>query len=151
MSQHRFWKDDPACIVAAFRDHLSSTTVKTFHAVIREHQSDVVQRSCVGYIHEGTVTSRRALKAIGKMIGDRELRMDAWVCCIAGSGFWAATGRGMAASVMLAINPTAPVHLPATMEQTVRWLEKRGLPTPALEVQREVIAFGESDRPIKER
>ena len=140
----RFWTDDPACVVAAYRGHIASAAIEDFHAAVRAHQSGVDACTCVGFIHPETVISRRSLMAISRMIGNPALGMDAWVCCIAGSGFWAATGRGMAASVRLATRPTAPVEITATMEETVRWLEARGLPAPSPDVQREVLALGET-------
>lgn len=137
----RFWTDDPRCIVGAFNDHLSSGMVAEFHETIRRH-APTKPRSCLGYISPNTVTSRGALKAIARLLTDPKLSMDAWVCCIAGSGFWAATGRGMAASVMLTINPTAPVHLPNSMESAIEWLKRRQLPLPSEHVQRDVVAIG---------
>lgn len=49
----------------------------------------------------------------------------------------------MAASVLMMARATAPVHLAGTMEDAVRWLDERGLPTPKPEVQRAAVAFGE--------
>lgn len=142
MPQHRFWTEDPSCIAGAFREHLPSETVRALHEAVRAHGQAGVPRICVGYIHPGMVASRRALTAISHMIADPEIAMDAWVCCIGGTGFWAATGRGMATSVLLMARATAPVHLAATMDDAVRWLEKRSLPTPSAEVRRAAVAFG---------
>ncbi len=141
MPDHRFWTRDPTCFVASFRAHMPSASIVEMHAAVRAHESGVA-RTCVGYVHPGMVASRRALKEIAAMIGDPTLAMKAWVCCIGGTGFWAATGRGMATSVIHMKRPTAPVKLTGTMEEAVAWLEGLGLPTPSEQVRSEVLAFG---------
>ncbi|MEM9069031.1 MAG: hypothetical protein AAGE52_11025 [Myxococcota bacterium] len=133
---YRFWTEDPSCIVGAFWDHMPSASVRDFHQALRAHQQmPATQRSCLGYVKADTVVSRRALSAIGDFLSDPEIDMDAWVCCIAGTGFWAATGRGMASSVMLVTSTRAPVKITSTVSESMRWLSERGHPTPTSNIE----------------
>ncbi|MEM6958422.1 MAG: hypothetical protein AAF645_22255 [Myxococcota bacterium] len=140
MERHRFWLDEPKCVVGAFRSHMASADVAAFHGTIRSRAS--VARVCVGYVHAGTVTSRGALRAIGRLLNDADIELDAWLCCIGGSGFWAATGRSMAAGVMLAVARHARVQLTASWDETVDWLEEHRLPVPSAPTRKAVLDFG---------